>query len=142
MCSWSCFVLHCWSAGHINSDGSWCGPFHTHKGLKSRHFKFHCGHYVIIFKLKILLHCAFFKPYVKLYWTSVLQMFHKRRDEKHRSWVAMGRPRDNDSEIWVSYKEAKRNFRQEKRRAEAAYELKEEYDIQTAEGINQNYSSI
>ncbi len=56
-----------------------------------------------------------FKPYVKLYWTSELQMFCKRRDEKHRAWVAMGRPRDNDSEIWVSYMEAKRNFRLEKR---------------------------
>ncbi len=68
-------------------------------------------------------------------------MFHKRIYGKHRAWVTIGRPRDNDSEIWVSYKEAKRNFKQEKRRAEAAYELymKDVHDIKIAEGINKNY---
>ncbi len=44
----------------------------------------------------------------------------------------MGRPRGNDSEMWVSYKETKR--------AKGAYELKEEeHNIKNAEGINQNY---
>ncbi len=83
-----------------------------------------------------------FKPYVKSYWTNELQMFRKRRDEQHRAWVTMGRPRDNDSEIWVSYKEAKRNFRREKRRAEAAYELKEEHDIKNADVLIKIISGI
>ncbi len=80
-----------------------------------------------------------FKPYVKSYSTNELQIFRKRRDEKDRAWVTLGRPRYNDFEILVSYKEAKRNFRRVKRRAETAYELKEEHDIKNAEGINQNY---
>ncbi len=49
---------------------------------------------------------------------------------RNRAWVAMDRPRD---------KEAERNLRWETRRTEAAYELKEEPDINNAEGINQNY---
>ncbi len=67
--------------------------------------------------------------HLKPYWNNQLTMLSRREKHVWREWVSAGRPRDHDSPEWLSYKEAKRDFRRERRKVESQYHMKQIDDL-------------
>lgn len=51
------------------------------------------------------------KPYLKSYWNASLKNLTKNVKKFRRAWIADGRPRGVENESFVSYKQAKKEFR-------------------------------
>ena len=75
------------------------------------------------------------KPYLKIYWNASLKSLIKNVRECRRAWIADGRPRNVENELFVNYKQAKKEFRKAQRRAiyeeetKSFQRLEEQYDV-------------
>jgi hypothetical protein len=71
-----------------------------------------------------------FRPYLKPYWNDVLKQLHKIMAACRYRWISDGRPRDRQSVTFSVYKDAKRQFRCEHRKAANRYidDLQREVD--------------
>ena len=58
----------------------------------------------------------------KHYWTKNLTQLSKQKQSAWKVWTEHGSPRGPDNELWVSYQQAKKQFRREQRRAQTAKE--------------------
>lgn len=56
--------------------------------------------------------------HTKPYWTRDLSRLARAKKKAWKEWVANGRPRDDQNTLWTTYKNSKRTFRQEQRRAQ------------------------
>ncbi len=75
----------------------------------------------------------------KPYWNSSLQELVRRKKAAWQAWVLSGRPRDSDNPVWLEHKKAKREFRRELRKQQAAKDLDFLREIDRAEGIDHRF---
>jgi hypothetical protein len=68
---------------------------------------------------------AKFKKYLKPYWKQGLKPMHDRCRYYRKIWILQGRPRDSENRYFMTYKQAKRDFRRELRRKAHEYESQE-----------------
>ncbi len=66
--------------------------------------------------------------HLKPYWTNQLTVISKKQKECWRLWVDCGRPRHPDSQEWVLYKDAKREFRRSHRETQRQFYIKQVED--------------
>ena len=76
----------------------------------------------IIIKASDALPQKVYKKYLKPYWSQNLTQLTDNQKTVWRDWVNAGRPRSPDNDIYLKYKDAKRVFRSEKRRAVYEYD--------------------
>ena len=65
------------------------------------------------------------KRYLKPYWKQGLKPMHDRCRYYRKIWILQGRPRDSENRYFMTYKQAKRDFRRELRRKAHEYESQE-----------------
>ena len=78
------------------------------------------------------------QKHLKSYWNNQLSTLARQKKDAFNAWVNAGRPRDEGSKPWQDYKEAKRRFRQEQRRATGAEEQAFMDKISKASEMDQN----
>ncbi len=75
------------------------------------------------------------KPYLKSYWNTSLKTLSKNVKKARRAWIVDGRPRGQEFQSFVNYKQANREFRKAQRRAiyeeesKSIQKLEKQYDI-------------
>ena len=81
------------------------------------------------------------KPSVgtKPFWTPQLTQLSRHEYAVWRHWVAAGRPRDHENELWTQYKTAKRDFRRSMRQSELQYEQSAIDELVQAEQIDHRF---
>ena len=77
-----------------------------------------------------------YRKHLKAYWTPLLTELSQVKDEKWKEWNEAGRPRGENSETWSKLKEAKRVFRQERRRREREYDRRVEDEVNEEDSID------
>ena len=68
-----------------------------------------------------------FQKHLKPYWNSTLKQLHKSMKQKRRCWLEAGRPRGNQHQSYVAYKESKDKFRSTQRQC-VAQEARSKYE--------------
>ena len=77
-----------------------------------------------------------FKRCLKPYWNPELSLFQKEMKQQRWQWIENGRSRDPNNSFYMSYKQAKRKFRQLHRKCAANYLQKLNDDIDRAAELN------
>lgn len=77
-----------------------------------------------------------YQKHLKPYWNQGLSDRAAKKRRAWQRWVAAGRPK-NESDVWTAYKEAKKEFRREQRKASIEHEHKYLDKIVKAQEINQ-----
>jgi hypothetical protein len=80
-----------------------------------------------------------FNKKLKPYWSRELSRLAKNKKHVEVAWKQAGKPRQNGDILWQNYKQAKREFRQELRRAKVEYELKNMNQIESSDGIDTRF---
>ncbi|XP_053388470.1 uncharacterized protein LOC128551599, partial [Mercenaria mercenaria] len=79
-----------------------------------------------------------FKPFIKPYWNSDLDRYHKNMSIKRTLWLNENRPRYENCTSFKEYKDSKRMFRTLHRKVVQQYVEKVETEIDTAAEIDNN----
>jgi hypothetical protein len=85
------------------------------------------------------LPCTKFSKRLKPYWSPTLIALSKDKKQAYKAWKGAGQPRDEHNPLWRLYKESKRQFRREQRRAEMNYELEFMNKLEQIEEIDNRY---
>jgi hypothetical protein len=76
--------------------------------------------------------------HTKPYWNASLTALSKHTKSTWHAWCDKGRPRGND-ELFLQYKEAKKQFRQERKQTEREYEHRNIQKLCDAQDMDQSY---
>ena len=76
---------------------------------------------------------------LKPYWNKQLTMLSKEQKSTWRAWVSEGRPRDPGNPYTVSYKNAKRNFRDQQRKCTYEFEKNGMKELSETQELDQRY---
>ena len=79
-----------------------------------------------------------YKPNVRPYWNERLQQLKNIKVENFRKWVAIGRPKDENSPEWIAHKGSKKSFRKELKFIQREYEKHELESILTSAENDKN----
>ena len=80
-----------------------------------------------------------FDAKIKQNWSSDLKLLNKNQLHARKRWIQEGRPRDEQSKVWLEYKQAKRQYHTTRKQAEFDYNLRCIDDFTKAEQMDQRY---
>ena len=66
-----------------------------------------------------------YKPHVRPFWKEKLKILKKEKVVNFRIWVANGRPRSADSDVWLRHKNSEKAFRREIKYVQKEFERRE-----------------
>ncbi len=78
-----------------------------------------------------------FDKMLKPYWNDELNVLSKQEKKCMWEWRQCGRPRSSDNPVYMRYKESKKVYRREQRKAELAYERKAIEELESTGEVDQ-----
>jgi exonuclease III len=78
-----------------------------------------------------------YRKHLKPYWSQMLTTCSKHEKRVRAVWIAAGKPREKDNDIYKQYLDAKRDFQRRHRRARNEYYMKQHQEIANQDSISQ-----
>ena len=121
----------------INEDMNWDEPNNQYDSLDIEAILSEMS--CIMLNQSKVLPASKFNKSLKPYWNNTLSGLNKEKKATYNKWKAAGKPRSNNDRLFIEYKEAKRQFRMEKRREIYRFEKESMETLSKTQELDQRF---